>query len=250
MTVNINTVQRKRFTTIVVRLRGKTGEVPIMNMRARVQLGAQIKEQWLLKTVAYRMGGAESVMADREVPREPNWLTGNLRGYNGMFAYPLDIATEAGSPLSGGGSVSDEELKVAEPLQQSDLLRPLLMDIAKYGLGYAYGEYGGRWPEPEYSPTRRRGSDDRQRRTRRPRDVIVVGAGMAGLVAAYELKRAGHNVRILEAQDRVGGRVRTYDHKDGFKRGVLGCKSETIDNIDYVTWIGNSTGSSILNVRA
>ena len=24
----------------------------------------------------------------------------------------------------------------------------------------------------------------------------------------------------------------------------------TIDNIDYVTWIGNSTGSSILNVRA
>ena len=39
--------------------------------------------------------------------------------------------------------------------------------------------------------------------------VIVVGAGMAGLVAGYELFRAGHEVVILEAQGHVGGRVRT-----------------------------------------
>jgi monoamine oxidase len=43
----------------------------------------------------------------------------------------------------------------------------------------------------------------------RPRRVVVVGAGMAGLVAAYELLRAGHDVMILEAQQRVGGRVCT-----------------------------------------
>ena len=43
----------------------------------------------------------------------------------------------------------------------------------------------------------------------KPRRVIVVGAGMAGLVTAYELKRAGHEVVLLEARQRVGGRVHT-----------------------------------------
>lgn len=43
----------------------------------------------------------------------------------------------------------------------------------------------------------------------RPKRVIIVGAGVAGLVAGYELKRAGHTPVILEAQQRVGGRVYT-----------------------------------------
>lgn len=42
-----------------------------------------------------------------------------------------------------------------------------------------------------------------------PKTVLIAGAGMAGLVAAYELKRAGHKPIILEAKNTVGGRVST-----------------------------------------
>lgn len=46
-------------------------------------------------------------------------------------------------------------------------------------------------------------------------DVVVVGAGLAGLTTALELERAGRTVVVLEADDDVGGRVRT-DVVDGF----------------------------------
>ena len=45
--------------------------------------------------------------------------------------------------------------------------------------------------------------------------MVVVGAGLAGLACAVALHDAGHDVRVLEAGDAVGGRVRT-DHVDGF----------------------------------
>jgi phytoene dehydrogenase-like protein len=47
-------------------------------------------------------------------------------------------------------------------------------------------------------------------------DVLVVGAGVAGLVCAQDLVAAGLRVRVLEASDGVGGRMRT-DVRDGFR---------------------------------
>lgn len=52
------------------------------------------------------------------------------------------------------------------------------------------------------------------------RRVIVLGAGVAGLVTAYRLERAGFDVQLLEARDRVGGR--TWTIRDGTRVELAG----------------------------
>jgi monoamine oxidase len=46
-------------------------------------------------------------------------------------------------------------------------------------------------------------------------DVCVVGAGYAGLTTARRLTQAGKSVAVLEARDRIGGRIWTFHLADG-----------------------------------
>jgi len=46
-------------------------------------------------------------------------------------------------------------------------------------------------------------------------DVVIIGAGVAGLTAARELSNAGMRVLLIEARDRIGGRVMTHHEAEG-----------------------------------
>ncbi|GHO99238.1 amine oxidase [Reticulibacter mediterranei] len=47
--------------------------------------------------------------------------------------------------------------------------------------------------------------------------IVIIGAGLAGLTCAKHLTEAGQQVLVLEATNRVGGRVRTDLHPDGYR---------------------------------
>src|SRR5690606_21357570 len=57
---------------------------------------------------------------------------------------------------------------------------------------------------------------DERRRVLEGRRVAVVGGGLAGLTAAREIARAGSEVVVFEAEERLGGRART-DDLDGIR---------------------------------
>ena len=46
-------------------------------------------------------------------------------------------------------------------------------------------------------------------------DVLIVGAGLAGLTTARKLKKAGYSLKVLEARNRVGGRNVAHHLADG-----------------------------------
>lgn len=68
------------------------------------------------------------------------------------------------------------------------------------------------------SPRALKADDGRLELKGTPKKVVVIGAGVAGLAAAYELTQAGHDVTVLEARGRAGGRVQTM--REQFSDGL------------------------------
>ena len=100
-----------------------------------------------------------------------------------------------------------------KPIMQTDYLKPFYKLIVEKGLHEAYISYRNK-PDPFTSASGREiNIDDHPAQTHHPKNVVIIGAGIAGLVAGYELARAGHKVRILEMQHRVGGRVKTASNE-------------------------------------
>jgi len=77
-------------------------------------------------------------------------------------------------------------------------------------------------------------------KTRKTLKVGIIGAGMAGLSAAFELKNLGHQVKVFESNDRIGGRVYTHRFEDGItaELGAMRIPKEHDATLHYVDTFG------------
>jgi monoamine oxidase len=79
--------------------------------------------------------------------------------------------------------------------------------------------------------------------------VVVVGAGFAGLMAAYRVGRAGHEVVVLEARDRVGGRVWSQELVPGDPRTVVERGAEfVLDGYDHLRAVASELGLQLADM--
>lgn len=82
-------------------------------------------------------------------------------------------------------------------------------------------------------------------RTGAARKVVIIGGGLAGLSSAYELTQAGHEVIVLEARTRCGGRVWTL--RDTFPEGLYAEAGATnvFDNHEWTMKYARELGVSL-----
>src|SRR3954469_9174202 len=103
--------------------------------------------------------------------------------------------------------------------------RGILNGMAKLGGAGAVYETLAIW-EFLKPPQALAASFELPRESGRGRRVVVLGAGVSGLCAAYELDRAGYDVTILEGQRRAGGRSLTLRRGDTFQG--IGQRRQTV----------------------
>src|SRR5215207_745573 len=78
-------------------------------------------------------------------------------------------------------------------------------------------------------------------------DVLVVGAGAAGMIAARELTLAGKRTALLEGRDRLGGRIQTFHHPHFEIPVELGAEFVHGD-LELTTSLLKSAGASLYKV--
>ncbi|WP_372920337.1 flavin monoamine oxidase family protein [Salegentibacter sp.] len=85
-------------------------------------------------------------------------------------------------------------------------------------------------------------ASDNLSKTDNPKEILILGAGLAGLAAAWELDKAGHKVTILEARDRPGGRVSTirepFPEGLSAEEGAVGFSSTYTQSLKYIEELG------------
>lgn len=179
---------------------------------------------------------------DRHKPKI-DWFNGKINGIKGVSTELTEVTHQARLKYSRDDPIQqDDGLKSFlfarkyshdYPIQQDDGLKPFLFDVAEHGLNYAYEKFELANPNCDQF---------KKTKTKKPRDVIIIGAGMSGLVAGYELTQVGHRVQILELQHRVGGRVKTISDEIFFpglwsdgKSVIYTCNSSVARSyIEYV----------------
>ncbi|CAC5395987.1 unnamed protein product [Mytilus coruscus] len=106
------------------------------------------------------------------------------------------------------GTLPNIQDDTSKGIQQDDDCKKFYMTIVNEDLKSAYKKYGSSVCAEKKSIGEKVTG----------KSVLVVGAGLSGLSAAFELEKVGYNTQILELQHRVGGRTQTL--RNGFSDGL------------------------------
>jgi len=106
---------------------------------------------------------------------------------------------------TGKGQMTDKTAIHRQRMRRRDLLALIGVTSGGATMFQSMTALGFVAESPYKGPTRLDGDP-------KSASVLILGAGLAGMVAAYELRKAGYKLQILEYNDRVGGRwVQRFD---------------------------------------